>query len=151
MKAEDLWQKFAATQQVTHEKYEAYQFGGTSQQADELASLVQAGSKTATTSAYLLYGLANETLPKKGDYSIILNAQNEALCIIQNTKVYVTPFDQVTPQHAAKEGEGDRTLAYWRQVHEEFFKNELLSVGENFHEKILVVCEEFEVVYPSLF
>ena len=50
-----------------------------------------------------------------------------------------------------KEGEGDRTLTYWREVHELFLRNELASVRREFDENTKVVCEEFEIVYqPSL-
>ena len=31
---------------------------------------------------------------------------------------------EVSEEHAYKEGEGDRSLAYWRAVHEEFFTKE---------------------------
>ena len=37
------------------------------------------------------------------------------------------PFDEVSKEHAYKEGEGDRSLAYWRDVHEDFFAEEFIS------------------------
>ncbi len=60
-----------------------------------------------------------------GDYSVILNSSGEAVCIIKTLKVYVTSFNQVSDEHAFKEGEGDRSLEYWRMVHVSFLKNEL--------------------------
>ena len=71
----------------------------------------------------------------------------EAVCIIRTTKVYVAPFCEITENHAFKEGEGDKSLSYWRKVHEEFFKNALERKGLNFDEQMKVVCEEFEVLY----
>ena len=62
-------------------------------------------------------------------------------------KVTVLPYDQVPAEFAYKEGEGDRSLNYWREVHEAFFANELAEAGLAFSEDMLVVCEEFEVVY----
>lgn len=47
---------------------------------------------------------------------MILNSRDEAVCIIENTAVSVLPYDEVTQEMAAMEGEGDRSLAYWRQV-----------------------------------
>lgn len=82
------------------------------------------------------------------------------MCIIQTTKVYVTPFSQVTVDHAYKEGEfrqeGDlsvikeKSLVHWRQIHEELFTIWLAEAGLTFSEDMLVVCEEFELVYPKM-
>ena len=82
-----------------------------------------------------------------GDYSVILNSSEEAVCIIKTLKVYVIAFNQVSDEHAFKEGEGDRSLEYWRMVHVRFLTNELASVHKAFDEHTKVVCEEFEVVY----
>ena len=139
MTAEELWKKsgFSGT-------YEAWPFG---EAPDELADLVLKGIKTATCSAYELYQINNEPLPQAGDYSVILNSSEEAVCIIKTLKVYVTAFNQVSDEHAFKEGEGDRSLEYWRMVHVSFLTNELASLHSAFDEHTKVVCEEFEVVY----
>ncbi|MCR4684846.1 MAG: ASCH domain-containing protein [Lachnospiraceae bacterium] len=71
---------------------------------------------------------------------------DDAVCIIQTTNVYTVPFDQVSEEHAYREGEGDRTLDYWRSVHREFFLEELKEIGKTFDEGLEVVCEEFEVL-----
>ena len=139
MTAEELWKKSGLTGD-----YEAWSFG---EAPDKLAALVLQGIKTATCSAYDLYQRYNEPLPKAGDYSIILNSNNEAMCIIKTNKVYVTEFNNVSKEHAFKEGEGDRSLEYWRTVHIEFLTNELSSLQMPFNENVKVVCEEFEVVY----
>ena len=139
MTAEELWEQsgLAGT-------YEAWAFG---EAPDKLADLVVQGIKTATCSAYDLYRINNEPLPKEGDYSVILNSREEAVCIIQTRRVYVTEFDKVSEEHAFQEGEGDRSLEYWRKVHESFLTKELASVHRSFDRNTKVVCEEFEVVY----
>ena len=139
MNAEELWKRSGLSG-----TYEAWQFGGA---PDKLAQLVKDGIKTATCSAYDLYRIENAPLPKAGDLSVILDSRDEAVCIIRTTKVYVTEYDQVTAEHAFKEGEGDRSLEYWRQVHEEFLTGELASVNLPFSEITKVVCEEFEVIF----
>ena len=62
--------------------------------------------------------------------------------------MYTAPFRAVTAEHAFREGEGDRSLAHWRRVHEAFFRKEMASVGMAFDEDMVVVCEEFERVFP---
>lgn len=139
MTSEELWKRSGFTG-----NYEAWSFG---EAPDILADLVLRGIKTATCSAYDLYLTHNEPLPQTGDYSVILNSNEEAVCIIKTLKVYVTEFRQVSEEHAFKEGEGDRSLEYWRKVHVRFMTNELASVEKSFNENTKVVCEEFEVVY----
>lgn len=145
MTAQEMWKVFSEKEHMEAE-YEAWAFGDAS---DTLAELVLQGIKTATASAYPLYELEGEPLPEAGEYSVILNSEDEAVCVIRTTKVYVEAFHAVSAEHAYKEGEGDRSLAYWRQVHEEFFIKCMTEAGLAFDENMPVVCEEFEVVYPK--
>ena len=78
---------------------------------------------------------------------LLTEIKSQAVCIIKTLEVYVTAFDRVSEEHAFKEGEGDRSLEYWRKVHINFLTNELASVNRSFDENTKVVCEEFEVVY----
>ena len=146
MTAQEMWEAFVKEQNITETEYDAWAFGD---DADGLAELVRQGIKTGTSSAYPLYEVDGEPLPKASGYSVILNLKEEAVCIIENTKVYVVPFCEVSVEHAFKEGEGDRSLIYWRKVHEAFFTECMEEAGLNFDESMKVVCEEFRVVYPS--
>lgn len=144
MNAQEMWSLYSQKENITAD-YEAWAFGD---QPDELAQLVLKGIKTGTASAYPIYELEGLELPKEGEYSIILDAQDNAVCIIKTEKVFIVPFDEVDERQAYKEGEGDRSLAYWRKVHEEFFKGEMQEAGLIFDNKMKVVCEEFIRVYP---
>ena len=141
MNAQEMWNLYTRDQSL---EYEAWAFGD---DADLLADLVLKGIKTATSSNYIFYELENEELPQVNEYSIILNSKEEAVCIIQTTKVYIVPFHEVSDDHAYKEGERNRTLEDWRNIHKTFFGNELKEIGKEFKEDMLVVCEEFKVVY----
>lgn len=144
MRSETLWKMSGLTG-----TYEAWAFGDA---PDLLAELVCRGIKTATASAYPLYEVEGEPVPQVGEYSVILDSQENAVCIIRTTKVTIVPFREVSPEHAYKEGEDDRSLESWRAVHRDFFMEELKEAeGLEFTEDMPVVCEEFEVVYqPSL-
>jgi uncharacterized protein YhfF len=131
MTAEELWKQSGLTG-----IYEAWAFG---EAPDKLASLVKDGIKTATCSAYDLYEAEGESLPAVGAYSVILDSHDEAVCIIRTKKVYVVEFDQVTEEHAWREGEGDRSLEYWRKVHEDFLSKELATINRSFNGKTKVV------------
>ena len=75
--------------------------------------------------------------------------KRQGVCVIQTHKVTVVPFSEVTAEHAYKEGEGDKSLDYWREVHEKFFAECLNEVGLKFTSDMKVVCEEFAVVYKQ--
>ena len=141
MTAEEMW-----IQSGLSGEYDAWSFGD---DADTLARLVRDGIKTATCSAYCFYEMEEEALPEAGSYNIILGSDGQAVCITRTTKVYVTLFVQVTADHAFKEGEGDRSLEYWRKVHKKFFTEDLKEAGLPFDEEMILVCEEFEVVYTG--
>jgi len=146
MTADALWNAYCKKCGVDKTSpHSAWCFGGA---PDELAELVCQGIKTATCSWYDLYALdPGEPVPQVGDISIILNEKEEAICIIRDTRVYQTRFCDVTAEHAYKEGEGDRSLSYWRRVHTDFFTEEANTYGISFDETVNVLCEEFEVVY----
>lgn len=146
MTEEEVWKNFCDRNGVTSDTpHMTWKFGET---PDYLVALVMEKIKTATASAYELYAIDEpEGMPKVGDYSVILNARDEALCVIQTTKLTVIPYDEVGEEQAYKEGEGDRSLAYWRKIHWNFFINEYKEYGLTFKEKSKILCEEFELLY----
>lgn len=145
MTPKEMWQAYRKINPAIGDKIDAWAFGVF---ADQLADLVLRGEKTATASAYDLYKLENEPLPQAGTFDVILDSQGRAVCIIKITKVSVVPFCQVSADHAFKEGEGDKSLGYWRQIHKELFTAWLAEVGLEFSQESGVVLEEFHKVYP---
>lgn len=144
MTAKEMWKMFSEKNGLENEEYEAWAFGD---ESDRLAELTVKGIKTATCSAYCLYESGDEELPKVGEYSVILNSKDNAVCVIKTTRVYIERFNKISESHAYKEGEGDRSLEYWTKVHRNYFTKELSEVGLAFDENMKLVCEEFEVVY----
>lgn len=144
MTGKELWEEFIKRNRLADCEYTEWAFGV---EADLLAHLAATGEKTATASAFPLYKLENEPLPVAGEYSIILDSNDNAICVIQTTKVSVVPFNEVTAEHAYNEGEGDKSLAYWRELHKKYFTECLNEVGLEFTSTMKVVCEEFAVVY----
>lgn len=145
MKEKQMWENFIK-QNIKYKdsSYSAWSYGVLS---DQLAELTVKNIKTATASAYDLYAVDNDPLPKVNDFNIILDSKDEAVCITKTTKVSIVPFLEVTEEHAFKEGEDDRSLAAWRKEHAKLFTQWFKEENLDFNENILVVCEEFKVVY----
>lgn len=108
-----------------------------------------AGKKFGTASAYDEYVLeeALEEIPKVGDYSVILRDNEEAVCVIRTYDVYIRAFGDVPPFHGYAEGEGNRSLEYWRDVHKRAFAPGLLECGVEFTDESKIICEKFSVEY----
>jgi uncharacterized protein YhfF len=146
-----MWKEYLATisesLEETSKTYEAWSFGGSEKTANALSKLVLEGRKTATSSLHCLYGIESENVPAEGDYSIIIDGNVDAQCVLQTTEVMIMPFNEVTEEFARAEGEGDLSLDYWREVHREFFTDGLKEFNRDFEESMLVVCEVFELVH----
>ena len=123
-------------------------WGDGPQMADELGALIAAGTKTATCSALAEWKYDGDELPVPGVLTVVLDGSDEPLCIVETTEVNILPFNQVPADFAYDEGEGDRSLAYWRKAHQQFFKRTFERIGGQFTEDMLLVCERFRVIYP---
>lgn len=122
----------------------AFAFGATREQADELLDLVLDGTKTATSSALVEHRHDGVPLPAVGDLAIVLDGAGEPRAVIRTTAVRVTTFGQVDAEHATAEGEGDRSLAGWRQAHAAFWGKRVEEAGD-----WPVVLERFALVHPK--
>ena len=87
-------------------------------------------------------------LPQVGDLSVITDWTGTARCVIRTSLVEVVAFADVGDEFAAAEGEGDGSLAYWREAHLAAFGRELAGSGRSPGPDMPVVCERFEVVFP---
>jgi uncharacterized protein YhfF len=128
---------------------DSFAFGGSGPLADELAELVLSGRKRATTSLPVEFTAMNESLPNAGDVSIILRGDLEPVAIIERIDVTLIPFMSVDESYAAMEGEGDGSLASWREDHREYFDSVCRRLGGSFDEHTCVLCQTFRVIWPE--
>ena len=113
MTDKELWAEFCSKKNIDiNTPYEAWGFGGIEDgDTDALAELVLQGKKFGTASSYDEYIMedALDEIPKPGDYSVILNSKDEAVCVIRDYDVYVRAFGDVAPFNAYAEGEAAAT------------------------------------------
>ncbi len=148
MNASEMWTKYCNENNIDiNTRHDIWKFCGGGEVGDKLVNLVLTNKKRATASLKLAFQLENEQLPYVGCYSIVLFDNDEAACIIKDTKVSIVPFSSVSDSHAKKEGEGDLSLTYWRKVHKEFFMETFKKINKEFDENSECVLEEFEVVF----
>ncbi|MFM2067400.1 MAG: hypothetical protein RLZZ584_2309 [Pseudomonadota bacterium] len=122
-------------------------FGDTPALSRELLDLIRHGDKRGGTG--LLWGMQarGEALPVVGDIEIVVDHRGEPALVTRITHVEVLPFNEVTAEFAASEGEGDRTLATWRRDHWAYFGRECAQIGRVPDEAMPCVCSNFELLH----
>jgi uncharacterized protein YhfF len=148
---EEYWQGYLETlpaySPVRDEQYVAEAWGDSSRLANELGALIVAGTKTATCSALWDYEAEGEPLPEVGVKTVVLDGIGDPLCIVETNEVEVVPYNQVDVRFAYEEGEGDRSLRYWREAHWRFFSRTLPNINRDPTTNMPLVCERFRVIY----
>lgn len=84
--------------------------------ADRLCALVLAGKKTATC-----WPVRDGEKPYVGKRMVMLDGRGMAAAVIETVELSTRRFNEVDEAFAADEGEGDQSLAYWREAHRRYF------------------------------
>jgi uncharacterized protein YhfF len=111
-------------------------FGDSPALADELLDLVMRGVKTATCSTE-----DEPNTSRPGERWIVLDGRGTPRCVIESTEVTWRRYGEVDEAFAHDEGEGDRSLAYWRAAHRRYFGR----LGK-FSDDMMLMCERFRLV-----
>jgi uncharacterized protein YhfF len=148
---EEFWKRYLetlpSTSELPQKPFSSGAFGDNAELANELATLIVNGTKTATCSALWDYEVKGDALPNVGEKYILLDSQENPVCIIETTEVTIRPYEEVDANFAFEEGEGDRSLEYWREAHWRFFSRTLSEIGKEPTQDMPLVCERFKVIY----
>jgi uncharacterized protein YhfF len=118
---------------------------------DRLISAILDGRKVTTTSLALEYEIEREPLPHEGQRSVVVDSNNQPVCVIETVKVLIVPLGEVGYGHVVDEGEGHATVSDWRTGHENFWRSQEMidSLGDStftLDDATLVVLERFRVI-----
>jgi uncharacterized protein YhfF len=145
------WQEFLSTlppdSPYLSKPYSAEGWGDSSEMADELGGLIAQGIKTGTCSALWEWEAEGNPVPQKGMITVVLDGRGQPLCIVETAEVTVRKYNEVDPDFARAEGEGDLSLEYWREAHRNFFSRVLPKIRREFSEEMPLVCERFRLIY----
>jgi uncharacterized protein YhfF len=121
-------------------------FGDSPALSKELLLLIRSGRKRAGAALVWAYEAESEPIPRVGEIEIVVDHLNAPSLVTRTTDVEILPFNEVSAQFAAREGEGDGSLAYWRLEHWECFTRECRRLGRLPSDTMQVVCCSFEVL-----
>ena len=127
---EAFWREFcAATGTDPATRHDVYAFGDSPALSDELLDLVLNGPKRATAGLVVEYEQAGDPVPQAGTLSVVLDGAGRPRCVLRTTQVQVAPLGTVDAAFAYDEGEGDRSVEWWRAAHERYFRRALPAMG----------------------
>lgn len=147
-----MWGDFIENRSELQQKKipESYYFCDNQKDADECADLVVKGIKQATASS-LNWCIANKIeISQIGDLFIITNWDGIAKAIVEITRIAIKPFNKITAKFAEIEGEGDKSLAYWKKTHKVYYCREQTISESEFDDTMMIVCEYFKIIYPKI-
>jgi uncharacterized protein YhfF len=116
---------------------------------DRLVSAVLAGEKVATSSLLAQYEDEGEPLPMAGECRAMIGSSGEEVAVVEVLEVSVIRLGDADERLARDEGEGFRSVAEWRNAHEDFWRRDVLPDLRQRHElddDTELVVERFRVV-----
>ncbi|WP_349627810.1 ASCH domain-containing protein [Rhodopseudomonas sp. BR0C11] len=116
---------------------ETFSFGDSPDLANRLVELVLSGTKRATCWAESQGLLSAEV----GKLMVVLDGQGVPKAVLKTIELTKRRFDEVDEAFAFDEGEGDRSLQYWREAHTRYF----MRLGR-YAPDMMLWCERFELV-----
>ncbi len=96
-------------------------YGDSPELSESLLELIRLGRKRAGTGLLWAYEHDGDHIARVGDIEIAVDHLYEPAIVTRIVSSEVVPFDEVTAEYAAIEGEGDGSLDYWRQAHWVYF------------------------------
>ncbi len=122
-------------------------FGDRPDLARELGDLVRHGMKTASAGLPAAWHAEGDPLPRVGDVEIIIDWSGEPVAVVEVIEVRMLSFDRVDEAFAHDEGEGDRSLAGWRDAHWHYFSRECARLGLQPTSTMPVFCRRFRLLH----
>ena len=122
---------------MTWRDYETFSFGDSPELANELVELVLAGAKRATCWAESQGLLSAEV----GKLMVALDGYGVPRAVLRTLELTKRRFNEIDEAFAFDEGEGDRSLRFWRDAHKRYFTR----LGR-YAPDMMLWCERFEVV-----
>jgi len=120
---------------------QTFHFGDSPEMADDLLALVTAGAKTATCGALRDFPEGSPSRPVVGRRDVVLDGQGRPAAVIETMEVTIRRFDEMDEQFAFDEGEGFRTLKYWREGHRAYWER-----NGGWSADMELICERFKLV-----
>ena len=130
-----------------YKSFSADYFCANEKDAKICSDLILSREKTATCSMKYWYESGLESMPIQGHLQVVTDWNGQPTSIIETVEVSECNFLDVSSEFARAEGEGDKSLEWWRKAHWVFFSRECVEQGIKPSQSMQLVLERFEMVY----
>ncbi len=146
----DFWNRFRQRcPQAPEDAPQAFHFCDNQTDADECANLVVSGQKQATAASLAEMEINGYQISEPGDYWIVTNYDGRPRAVIQTRSVEVKALGDADDQFAWDEGEGDRSLAWWKKAHLAYFRRVLKGTDVPVDDSLAIAFERFDTLYTE--
>lgn len=144
----DFWREaVAATAELDSEApFTVFSFGDNEALCDHVLRETLAGRNRATASLRWDYGTQ---LPQVGDVAVVTDWAGAPRAVLVTRRVDIMRYADVDEDFARAEGYMADPLREWRDVHWAYFSRRCMDLGRTPTPDMPIVCERFELVYPS--
>ncbi len=148
---EAFWQACCEANGIEASEYHACTFADPAytDKLDYITEHCRAGHKRGTAHLAIDFELSGVPRREVGDHIVVLDSQAKPVCVVRVVKVEVKPFEEVGPDFAARENEGDASLEYWANGHCGYFQRQCATWGREWSPRLDTVCEHFDLIYPG--
>jgi uncharacterized protein YhfF len=122
-------------------------YGDSAELSEELLEPIRTGRKRAGTGLLWAYEHDGEHIAQVGDLEIVIDHLHAPALVTRIVSSEIIPFNEVTAEYAAIEGEGDGSLEHWRRGHWNYFSRECERIRRVPDSTMSVICNVFEVVH----
>ncbi|MFT6167367.1 MAG: hypothetical protein ACJAV5_001757 [Vicingaceae bacterium] len=145
----ELWEAFIGQNPEYKDKElgEWFNFCDNEKEAKVCAQLTKDGIKQASSTSLWWFEKNHADLPEVGNIYVVTDWYKIAKAIVEVVKVEQIPFNKITEEYAAIEGEGDKSLKYWKDTHWAYYTGEMDEFDEKPTEDMLIVCEQFKTIF----
>ena len=133
---QSLFSNMSMSDNMNWRALDRFSFGDSPALADELADLVLAGRKRATC-----WAVSAGPITSVGKRMVMVDGAGIPRAVLETVELTQRRFSEIDEAFAFDEGEGDRTLTYWRKAHQRYFGRH-----GTFSPDILLYCERFRLI-----
>lgn len=126
--------------------FAVWSFGDNEELSNHVLAETLAGRNRATASLQWDY---EGRLPRAGDVSVVTHWSGAPSAVLVTRSVDFRRYGDVDADFARAEGYARKPLDEWREVHWAYFSRRCAELGRIASLDMLIVCERFELVYPS--
>lgn len=120
-------------------------YAGNAEITDQLIELYLQKKKWAGSGLVEDYQSVGDPLPKVGNYWMLLRSNGEVACLLKTTSVEFFKYQEIPERVAIAEGEGDLSVADWKELHGKFFTPNLEKWGVKNLDEATVITEFFSL------